>query len=167
MLKKLVDGVVRMLRVTCVVLMATFVVIVLTAVFFRYVVNDSLTWGEQVARYLFIWMIMLGMPILYHEKANVSFDMLAAKLPAGSRRIIGVVLDVLVAAFGVYMSVQAFAYIDRTGGNILEGLGIPQWMVIVAQPVGGLLLVLVALQSAALAVASLRQATGPAERSQN
>jgi len=162
---RLVDGIVRMLVVVCIVLMAAFVVVVLTAVFFRYVLNDSLTWGEQVARYLFVWMIMLGMPILYHEKANVSFDMLLTKLPTKSQKAVGVVLDMLVIVFGVFMSVQAFAYIEKVGGNVLEGLGIPQWMVIVAQPIGGLLLALVALESALLGVMSLRRADEPAERS--
>ncbi|MCK9356735.1 MAG: TRAP transporter small permease [Dehalococcoidia bacterium] len=166
MVTSVVTGIVRALKVACTVLMATFVVIVLTAVFFRYVVNDSLTWGEQVARYLFIWMIMLGMPILYHEKANVCFDMLVTKVPAMGRRVIGVVLDGLVVAFGVFMSVQAFAYIEKAGANILEGLGIPQWMVYVAQPIGGLLLAVVALESAVLGVVSLRQAREPAGRSQ-
>jgi TRAP-type C4-dicarboxylate transport system permease small subunit len=155
-----------MLVVVCIVLMAAFVVIVLTAVFFRYVLNDSLTWGEQVARYLFIWMIMLGMPILYHEKANVSFDMLLTKLSVRNQKVVGVVLDLLVIAFGVFMSVQAFSYIERVGSNVLEGLGIPQWMVIVAQPIGGLLLALVALESALLGVMSLRQSVETAERSQ-
>jgi TRAP-type C4-dicarboxylate transport system permease small subunit len=147
--------------------MASFVIIILTAVFFRYVLNDSLTWGEQVARYLFIWMIMLGMPILYHEKANVSFDMLLTKFPPEIRKVIGVVLDVLVIGFGIFMSVQAFAYIGKVGGNVLEGLGIPQWMVIVAQPIGGLLLVVVALHSAVMGVASFRQTIGSIERRQN
>jgi len=167
MVTSVVTGVVRTLRFVCTALMATFVIIVLTAVFFRYVLNDSLTWGEQVARYLFIWMIMLGMPILYHEKANVSFDMILVKLPARSQRVVGVVLDVLVVAFGCFMSAQAVAYIEKAGGNILEGLGIPQWMVYVAQPVGGLLLALVALESAVLGVVSLRQAIKSAERSQD
>ncbi len=157
----------RVLRLVCTVLIAAFVVIVLTAVFFRYVVNDSLTWGEQVARYLFIWMIMLGMPILYHEKANVSFDMLLAKLSARKQRVVGVVLDGLVVAFAIFMSVQAIAYIGKVGGNVLEGLGIPQWMVIVAQPIGGLLLALVALESAVVGVVTLRQAGEATGRSQN
>lgn len=150
----------------CVALMASFVVIVLTAVFFRYVLNDSLTWGEQVARYLFIWMIMLGMPILYHEKANVSFDMLLTKLPLESRKMVGVILDVLVMGFGVFMSVQACAYIEKVGGNVLEGLGVPQWMVIISQPIGGMLLALVALQSALTGVVSLRQSLQSGQRSQ-
>lgn len=167
MVTSVVNGIVRTLKVACIALMASFVLIVLTAVFFRYVVNDSLTWGEQVARYLFIWMIMLGMPILYREKANVCFDMLLTKLSAWRQRVVGVVLDGLVVAFGVFMSVQAFAYIGRTGGNILEGLGIPQWMVYVAQPVGGLLLAVVALESAVLGVVSLRQARELAGRSEN
>jgi TRAP-type C4-dicarboxylate transport system permease small subunit len=164
MVTSVVNGTVRTLKVVCTVLMAAFVVIVLTAVFFRYVLNDSLTWGEQVARYLFIWMIMLGMPILYHEKANVSFDMLFTKFPARSQDVVRVVLDLLVIAFGVFMSVQAFAYIDKVGSNILEGLGIPQWMVIVAQPIGGLLLAVVALESAVLGVMNLRRSVEPAER---
>lgn len=51
----------RYLLGACCVIFASIVVVVLTAVFFRYVLNSSLMWGEELARYLSIWLVFLGL----------------------------------------------------------------------------------------------------------
>ena len=46
---------------------AVFLVLILACVmqvFFRFVLNHSLSWTEELARYCFIWMHMLGASLL-------------------------------------------------------------------------------------------------------
>ncbi|WP_026560667.1 MULTISPECIES: TRAP transporter small permease [Bacillaceae] len=69
------------------------VMIVFTQVFMRYVLGESLTWSEEVARYLFIWMIYVGIsygvkkekhlgvdafPMLFEKKGKIIIDMIAS-----------------------------------------------------------------------------------------
>jgi TRAP-type C4-dicarboxylate transport system permease small subunit len=69
------------------------VIIVFTQVFMRYVLGESLTWSEEVARYLFIWMIYVGVsygvqkekhlgvdafPLLFEKKGRIIIDMIAS-----------------------------------------------------------------------------------------
>ena len=60
-LLRTIDRVVaRWERGAAVALLAVTVVIVVLQVFFRYVLNSSLSWSEEAARYLFIWAALLG-----------------------------------------------------------------------------------------------------------
>jgi len=76
-----------------IVLSMCTVIIVFTQVFMRYVLGESLTWSEEVARYLFIWMIYVGIsygvkkekhlgvdafPMLFEQKGKIIIDMIAS-----------------------------------------------------------------------------------------
>ena len=44
----------------CVALLSAMTLILAVQVFMRYVMGASLSWSEELARYLFIWLIYLG-----------------------------------------------------------------------------------------------------------
>lgn len=56
-------------------LLAAMVVMVIAQVFFRYVLNDSLGWTEELAKYLMVWVACLVAPWAYRENLNVSIQM--------------------------------------------------------------------------------------------
>ena len=56
-------------------MMAAKTIVISMQVFTRYVLNDPLTWTEEVARYLMVWVCFLGsaMALKYGEHISVSF----------------------------------------------------------------------------------------------
>ena len=74
-------------RGAAVALLAITVVLVVLQVFFRYVLNSSLSWSEEAARYLFIWAAVLGFSSSMEARRLFSFEMLFARLSARGRRI--------------------------------------------------------------------------------
>lgn len=44
----------------CVALISVIAVVLGLQVFMRYVMQNSLSWSEELARYLFIWLIYIG-----------------------------------------------------------------------------------------------------------
>jgi TRAP-type C4-dicarboxylate transport system permease small subunit len=95
---------------------------------------------------------MLGMPIIYREKLVLSFDMIFKRLPENMQKVVAILLDVAIAFFGLFMGIQGIRYIIKMGTNILPGIGIPQWIIYVSQPIGGFLLTIVAIESAILGI---------------
>ena len=76
-----------------IVLSICTVFIVFIQVVMRYVFGESLTWSEEVARYVFIWMIYVGIsygvqkekhlgvdafPMLFEKKGRIIIDMIAS-----------------------------------------------------------------------------------------
>jgi hypothetical protein len=45
----------------------TMTVVVAVQVFFRYVLNQSLFWSEELARYLLVWLSFLGASVAYRD----------------------------------------------------------------------------------------------------
>ena len=54
---------------------------VLVGVFFRYVLNDSLNWTEEVAIMSAIWVAFLVAPWAYRNGGHVAIEMIVSALP--------------------------------------------------------------------------------------
>ena len=57
------------------------VIVILLQVFFRYVLNNSLPWPDELARFLMLWMTGFIAPSAYSSGGFVSIEMLPQLLP--------------------------------------------------------------------------------------
>jgi len=75
------------LRYLLVALVAMLVISVAWQVFSRYLLTDPSPWTEELARFLLIWVGMLGASYAFREKAHLGLELLPEKLagkPAAS-----------------------------------------------------------------------------------
>jgi TRAP-type C4-dicarboxylate transport system permease small subunit len=63
------------------VAMGLMVLIIVLQVIFRYVLNDALSWSEEAARFLMLWMTGLIAPSAYRWGGFVSIDLVHDALP--------------------------------------------------------------------------------------
>lgn len=116
--------------------------IVATQVFFRYVLNQSLFWSEELARYLLVWLTFLGASAAYYRKANPGVDILYARMSSRYRK--GMELLTHIASMGLFaiMIVYGcrFAYFIRL--QISPALQLPKWLIISIIPVSGIVLMI-------------------------
>lgn len=73
-------------------------IIVFLNVVLRYVFNASLHWVDELARYLFIWLIWIGADFALREKRHLRIGMIADLLKGRAR--VALEIFVLVAWFG-------------------------------------------------------------------
>ena len=120
------------------VILAAIIIIVLLAVFFRYVLADPLSWSSEVATYMFAWVTLLGIAIAQRDHAHVDlklFSHLGEALRTATAWICW-------TASLVFFAVLAIAgYIFASGETIQTGpvSGVPLWVVYASVPIGGLL----------------------------
>ena len=55
-INKISDGINKAVELVTVILFVILIVACVMQVFFRFVLNNSLSWTEEVARFSFIWM---------------------------------------------------------------------------------------------------------------
>lgn len=79
-------------------LLAVMVVMILSQVFFRYVMNDSLPWTEEMAKFSMVWIAFLVAPWVYRENLNVSIQMFADAFPRKMRLVTELIITLLVVA---------------------------------------------------------------------
>jgi TRAP-type C4-dicarboxylate transport system permease small subunit len=78
-------SVLEYLSMACV---ATMAVLVIAQVVLRYVFNDPLTWSEEMARIVFIYLSFLGIGAAYGRRRHMSIDALVILLPARMRKAV-------------------------------------------------------------------------------
>ena len=68
---------------------ATIATLVVVAVFFRYVLNDPLTWTEEIIVLLFTWMLFVGLANAFRARMHIRIDALLLVLPRKAWPILG------------------------------------------------------------------------------
>jgi TRAP-type C4-dicarboxylate transport system permease small subunit len=66
-------------------------VLVVAAVFFRYVLADPLTWTEEFIVIVFTWMLFIGFSSGMHRRMHIRIDALILLLPAVGRVVVGAI----------------------------------------------------------------------------
>jgi tripartite ATP-independent transporter DctM subunit len=102
------------LQTVCVLLLSSAVFVALLQVFFRYVLNASLSWPEEFARWAFVWLVFLGMAVTLHRNAHVSIDVVVRHLSTRWRRVQALFADSVVAATCIAFAVHGMDLVGRT-----------------------------------------------------
>jgi TRAP-type C4-dicarboxylate transport system permease small subunit len=58
------------------------VILTIIQVFCRFVLDSPLVWSEELARFILVWMTMLGSSVLCYEKSHLSITEFADAMPA-------------------------------------------------------------------------------------
>lgn len=116
--------------------------LVAVQVFCRYVLNGSLFWSEELARYMLVWLTFLGAVVAYYRGSHPGVDLLVKRLPATLQRCSRALVHGLAIALSISMVVAGvqFAWFIRM--QVSPALGIPKWLILVVIPLSGGLLLL-------------------------
>ena len=139
--KALVD---RVLGGVLVVLMAVAVVNVLWQVFTRFVLGSPSSFTDELARYLLIWIGVLGAGYAVGQRAHLALELLPERLTGRSRRVLGVVIQASILLFAlVVMVVGGFrlVYVQHSLGQASAALQLPLSFVYAVVPLAGLFIV--------------------------
>lgn len=90
---------VRVLEGAIATLMVALVAVVFAQVALRYLTYQPLAWTEEVARYVFIWLSLLGAALGGRRGAHFAVDVLPRALPPAGQRVLGGLLRLGEAAF--------------------------------------------------------------------
>lgn len=138
------DKVDSVLRVALVVLMGLLVLDVVWQVFSRYVLGAPSTFTDELARFLLIWVSLLGAAYASGRNMHLGIDILPSKLAPTSRLTLNIFVDLLVIlfvfavlVFGAGMLVY-YTYMYR---QLTPTLQIPMAYVYLIGPICGLLII--------------------------
>jgi TRAP-type C4-dicarboxylate transport system permease small subunit len=130
-------------------LMLAMVLVLFAQVVSRFVFSNSLSWSEELARYLFIWLIFLCLGAVTLRGEHVAIDLVTDRLPPGTRRICEQACLAVAFAINVVLLIAGFqiAYVLLDLGQTSAALALPMWLVYSALPVGMLLALIRGVQA--------------------
>ena len=129
----------RALRVVSVLVLASYFILVLLQVFFRYVLNESLFWSEEIVRYGLVWGVMLGSALVGYDRAHIRIEVIENFLPPTAKRAVQFVANALTLAFCIILTWTGIDFVDRTWFQNSASLGVPMRAVYLSIPVGAAL----------------------------
>lgn len=122
----------------CALSFAAFCVLTLVQVVNRYALGLQMFWTEEVALLLFVWSVMIGVPVALWERQEMAVDVLNLK-PGPARSVIGLSADAASLVFLVLLAVSGWMLIDRAGAATTPAAGLPRWLAYTSITVGAAL----------------------------
>ncbi|SFD17739.1 TRAP transporter small permease [Tropicimonas isoalkanivorans] len=123
--------------------MATMLALIFAQVVTRYIFGFTFDWSEELARFLFVWVVFLGSALIMGETGHLAVRFLPDYL---SGSVAGLVLDAVINVLSyifIYLLVfQGGTMATRMSFQTTPALGISVSWVYIALPISGLLMAL-------------------------
>ncbi|MDT0649528.1 TRAP transporter small permease [Autumnicola edwardsiae] len=141
-MKKSLD---KMLGGFLVFLMTIIVLAVLWQVFSRYVMQSPSSVTEELARYLLIWIGILGAAYAAGQQAHLSINLLEEKLNPQNRKRLKIAINLLIIFFCITVLIIGggnLVYVSYDLGQRSAALELPLYVVYMVLPLSGLLIII-------------------------
>ena len=124
-------------EVFLVILLSVMVVLIFGQVIMRYIFNAPLSWSEELARILFIWVSWIGISLGQKKGEHIRIVLVTDALKGKTRKFVLLLSDVcafiILMIFAIY---GAQVFMDIFGrGATLPGTHLPKWTMYGAVPV--------------------------------
>ncbi len=93
-------------------------------VFNRFVLNQSLSWSEELQIYSHIWLIFLTIPVAYNRGSHIGMMILFDKLSSRAQLILSVITDILWLALATAILLYTDAIMAVAKNQYSAGLGL-------------------------------------------
>jgi TRAP-type transport system small permease protein len=131
----------RIVEAVTVLGVASYSILICLQVFYRYGLNSSLTWSEELVQFILFWTVMLGSAIATDRGAHIILNPLEDHLSPRGRRIRALSAELGTIVFCCVLAYYGFALAYRTRFMTSSAADIPMSYVYAAMPVGALLII--------------------------
>lgn len=131
-----VGGLGATLKAMAVMLLASYFVLVLVQVFYRYVLNESLFWAEELVRGLMVWGVMISSALVAASRSHIRVEVLELILPPAGKKVVVWIANALTITFSVILLWAAVELMNRSWFQQSAILQIPKWSVYMAVAIG-------------------------------
>ncbi|MEE6076155.1 TRAP transporter small permease [Avibacterium paragallinarum] len=141
-MEKFTNLVNKVLAAMCVALCSILVCCVVWQVFSRYILNTPSTYTDEMARFLFIWVGLIGAAYALGQKKHLAIDLLATKLENSPAQLLQLTLIINLVSIFFVLSIMCYGGINLVQDTIANGqispvLGVQMGLVYLAIPISG------------------------------
>lgn len=149
-LLRLKTGMTVGLNVVLIVAVGLLVLDVVWGVFTRYVMGEQAKWTEELARFLLIWVTLLGGAVAFRGKEHLGVDFFVGKFHPKAQKVMVVITHLIVLFFAGAVLVyggSCVVYGALSMEQMTPALGWKMGFVYLALPFSGLFVILYILEN--------------------
>ncbi|ARF14035.1 MULTISPECIES: TRAP transporter small permease [Sporosarcina] len=128
-------------RVILFLLLSVMTIVIILQVFMRYVVESSLTWSEELARFCFVWLIYIGISYGVKRARHIRVEALLSVFKRRGKYVINMIAHLMFLFFAliaVYYGFTIYQAIKDTG-QVAPSIRISMSIMYLGMPIGMLL----------------------------
>lgn len=129
---------------TVVILLSIMLLSVLWGVLTRYIFADQSPWTDELARFMLIWVSILGAAYVSGKNAHIAIDLLPATFPEKKKLLLDIVTSVIISIFVFVIFLIGglrYIYISFKLGQTSAALEVPMGYVYLVLPLSGIIII--------------------------
>lgn len=134
-LDKLIKAVYKVVLAAVIIIGLVMLVVAWAHVFCRYVLNDSLTWSEELLKILLVWFCLLSTTIIAVQREHVSIVVFKQMMPLKVNHTLTFIAQVLMFIASVIVLVIGIDFVMIAGSRMTPALRLPYRYTFSAIPV--------------------------------
>ena len=149
-LLKLKGGMTKVLNWALIIAVLLLVLDVVWGVFTRHILNEQAKWTEELARFLLVWISMLGGAVAFGTKGHLGVDYFVGKFDPEVQKLMAVVANLIVLFFAVAVFVVGGGQVVRDAlavEQMTPALGWKMGYVYLAVPIAGIFMVIYTIEN--------------------
>lgn len=136
----------RLAMGTLVLLMGTMGLIAFAAVFFRFILHSPLTWSEESARYMMVWVTFMGAGLAMKRRRHIGITFVVDRLPEKIRLAVNTLAEAVIIVFMAIVVWQGVSLMIQLRTQTSPAMGFPMVIPYLAIPLGCFYFLLVVLE---------------------
>ena len=143
-MRKTYERSVAILQAYSAILILIMLAAVLVGVFYRYIVDQALSWYDEFAGYILVWVTMYGSVVGLARGKHICFETLVEKLPKGGQRVVEAFDALCVLGFSLVLLVSGWVLVREMAGETAVSLpGVKMAWIYSVMPISGALMTLI------------------------
>lgn len=121
-------------------LLGVMVLDVFWGVITRYLLESQSSWTDELARFLLVWLSIMGAAYASGKKMHIAIDLLPKQLNAKQQKYLDIIIHLIVLLFAVSVFLIGgirYVYISFALGQTSPALQIPIGFVYIVLPISG------------------------------
>ena len=139
-MRKVLDILDKLILALLIIILSAMLVVGTMKVIWRYVLEESLSWSEELMRFLYVWATMLGVGAAIRRKSMACIDsfldFIGTKSRFGQKVLHGIAMAVQIFVFGLLIF-YGYQFTVRAMGQHSPAMGLAMFYVYAAFPLGG------------------------------
>jgi len=144
-MKKFYGWAIRGMEYLLIGLVGALAILVAVEVFFRYVLNASISWYDEFAGYLLVWVTFWGAVLALDRGRHIGFETVVERFPVLAQKVVMTLVYFLIISLQAVMVYYGWILTTQLSGETAITLPVPIGVVYVVLPVTGAMMLLICL----------------------
>ena len=142
-MKNLYGWAIRGMEYLVIGLIGALAILVAVEVFFRYVLNASISWYDEFAGYLLVWVTFWGAVLALDRGRHIGFETVLERFPILAQKLTMTIVYLLLITLQMVLVYYGWMLTTQLTGETAITLPVPIGLVYVVLPVTGAMMLLI------------------------